>query len=172
MQGNIRSKKIYSQSVKETAQIAKIFLEYAARQHTKKNSALVIGLSGNLGAGKTAFTQLLARHLGIKEKVNSPTFVIMKKYPIPEQACLPAGRARYGARPIKNLPYKFLFHIDAYRLEHEKEILHVGWDEIIGNTEHIVVVEWPEHVRKVMPKGAHTISISIGKDNERVFKLK
>ncbi len=143
-----------SKNTRETAQIAKEFFDKILKNTKRGSGALVVGLSGNLGAGKTAFTQALAKHLGVKAKVNSPTFVIMKRY------------------PVKHKDYKNLYHFDAYRLGDEKELLHLTWDEIILNKENIVILEWPEQVSKAMPVHTHTISINIGKDNERIFELK
>ncbi len=74
--------------------------------------------------------------------MSSPTFVIMKKY------------------AVKNSKHKFLYHLDAYRLKNEKELLHLGWKEIISNPEHLVFIEWPENVEKAMPKKHHKIKIS------------
>ena len=58
----------------------KMFLEKILGEKRKKKVAIVVGLSGDLGAGKTTFVQAVAKHLGVKNKVNSPTFVIIKKY--------------------------------------------------------------------------------------------
>ena len=126
----------------------------------------MVGLSGNLGAGKTTFIQAVARHLGIKNKVSSPTFVIIKKYPI-------AGRARYGTGSLKKPgDYKFLFHLDAYRLKNEKELLHLGWGEIINNKKHLVFIEWPENVPKIIPSHARFVYISSDDKEYRYFKLR
>ena len=82
---------------KDTMEIAKMFLSKILLEG-RPRGARVVGLSGNLGAGKTAFVKAVAKHLSIKEVVNSPTFVIIKRYPIKKK----------GA-------HKFLFHLDAYR---------------------------------------------------------
>lgn len=154
-----------SKSIKETHKIAKIFLDKLLKNRKNGPGALVVGLSGDLGAGKTAFTKSVAKHLGIKNKIHSPTFVIIKKYPVAEQV-------HYGAGPIKKIPYKFFFHIDAYRLKTEKELLHLGWEKIIGNKEHLIFIEWPENVSKIIPSNARFIYISDGKkDSHRNFKL-
>ena len=108
-------------------------------QHPER--ALVVTLAGDLGTGKTTFTKFVARHLGIKYKLRSPTFVILKKY------------------PLKRKGYKYFYHLDAYRLKNEKELLHLGWEEIIGNKEHLVFIEWPENVSKVIPKDAKSVKI-------------
>jgi tRNA threonylcarbamoyladenosine biosynthesis protein TsaE len=142
-----------SKNTKETGEIAKAFLDKILRERTKRDEALVIVLSGDLGVGKTAFVQAVAKFLSVKNKVKSPTFVIMKKY------------------PLKNTKYKFLFHLDAYRLKNEKELLHLGWEEIIGNREHLVFIEWPENVSKVIPAKAKRVHISHTKKGHRNFKI-
>lgn len=142
-----------SRSRQETAKIAKIFFNAYIKNKRSKTRALVFGLFGDLGVGKTAFTQEIVKHLGIKNKVNSPTFVIIKKY-----------RVKIGS-------YKFLFHIDAYRLKNEKELLYLGWDKIIGKKEHIIFIEWPDNVRKIIPAHAKSIYISCTKSNNRRFEF-
>lgn len=145
-----------SKSPKETVEIARLFLGQLLKNAKNGKNALVVGLSGELGAGKTTFVQAVARHLGIKNKISSPTFVIMKKY------------------PLKNLKsFKFFFHLDAYRLKNERELIHLGWKEIIENEEHLVFIEWPENVEKAMPKTAKFISISQAeKEYDRMLYLR
>ncbi|MEK7190140.1 MAG: tRNA (adenosine(37)-N6)-threonylcarbamoyltransferase complex ATPase subunit type 1 TsaE [Patescibacteria group bacterium] len=142
-----------SKNPKETRAIAEIFLKKILQNKKTHSKALVVGLSGDLGAGKTNFTQAVAKYLGIKNKVRSPTFVIIKKY------------------PIKSKKYDFLFHIDAYRLKNEKELLYLGWEEIIGNNQHLVFIEWPENVAKIIPPEAKLIHISHTKTGHRNFKF-
>lgn len=141
-----------SRNMANTSKIAKAFLVKILK--TKSKKALVVGLSGGLGAGKTAFTQAIGKLLGIKKNINSPTFVIMKKY------------------ALKHGRHKYLFHLDAYRLKNEKELLYLGWREIIDNNEHLVFIEWPENIIKVMPKNSHFIDISHSKKGHRIFKMK
>ena len=143
-----------SKNIEETSKIAKMFLDKILNNKRKQKGALIVALSGDLGAGKTAFTQAVAKHLRIKGKVTSPTFVIMKKYAI-------------------NLEkYKFLFHFDAYRLKNEKELLYLKWEEIINNQEHIVFIEWPENVKKAIPADARFIYISHKENGHRNLELK
>lgn len=141
-----------SKNIKDTAKIAEDFISKILKKPQK--NALVVGLSGELGVGKTAFTQAVGKILGIKNKVSSPTFVIMKKY------------------TLKNNKYNFLFHLDAYRLKNEKELLHLGWEEIIMNKENIIFIEWPENVAKVIPKNSIFVSISHTKEGHRHFEIK
>lgn len=140
-----------SKNVKDTSKIAKNFLIKILKNKGKK--ALVVGLSGELGAGKTAFTKAVGKLLGVNKNINSPTFVIIKKY------------------LLKN-EYKYFFHLDAYRLKNEKELLHLGWQEIIDNNKHLVFIEWPENVIKIMPKNSYFIYISQTKEGHRILTLK
>lgn len=142
-----------SKNIKETNEISKIFLEKILKDKNVKNLATVVGLSGDLGAGKTSFTQSVAKYLGVKNKITSPTFVIIKKY------------------SLKNKKHKFLFHLDAYRLKDEKELLQLGWKEIISNKENLVFIEWPENVQKVIPKHTRFINISHKEKGHRILEL-
>lgn len=92
----------------------------------EKNGVIVF-LNGQLGSGKTAFVQELGYHLGVKGRMQSPTFVLMKKYDIDSEL----------------LPELYtIIHIDAYRLEpHHKESLSV--DEFINEPGTLVLIEWP-----------------------------
>jgi len=82
-----------SKSVEETIQIAKSFLDKILKNNKEQKGALIVALSGDLGAGKTAFTQAIGKHLGIKSKITSPTFVIIKKYTLPNPPF--AGRGEF-----------------------------------------------------------------------------
>lgn len=151
-----------SKNTKNTKEIAKRFL---TKLKPTNEMATIVGLYGELGTGKTTFTQFVAKELNIKRKVNSPTFVIMKKYEL-RTSPQPSPEKRRGGS------FKFLFHLDAYRLKNEKELLHLGWEEIIANPEHLVFVEWPENIIKAIPKKHHKISISHTLKGYRKFKIK
>ncbi|MFA6095087.1 MAG: tRNA (adenosine(37)-N6)-threonylcarbamoyltransferase complex ATPase subunit type 1 TsaE [Candidatus Paceibacterota bacterium] len=97
--------------------------------------AYVVGLQGELGAGKTAFTKGVARAFGLSDTVTSPTFVIEKIYSLPETV--------FGAVN----PFKKLIHIDAYRLDGGVEIEHLGWKEISEDPTNLILIEWPEQVK-------------------------
>lgn len=135
--------KIISQSLKETEKIAREFVE--KEFVAGKKGALVVGLYGDLGSGKTAFTQSVAKCLGVKETVTSPTFVIEKIY------------------KLKNKNFDHLIHIDAYRLKSGDELIHLGWEEIAKNPKNIIFIEWPERVAEILPndiKKIHFIFIA------------
>src|SRR3989344_2038444 len=148
-----------SKNTEQTQKIAKDFLKTLLGSPTTKSrkSACVVVLYGELGASKTFFTQCVAKELGIKNKVHSPTFLIIKRYPI--------GNA-YG------VGFRNFFHLDVYRLKNEKELLHLGWKEILKNPKNLVFIEWPENVKKVMPKKHHKIKISHTKEGYRKFGIK
>lgn len=99
----------------------------------------VITLSGDLGAGKTTFTQSLAKAIGVSEPVTSPTFTLMNQY---------AGCS------LK------LYHFDMYRIEDIDEILEVGLTEYFGNSDAICVIEWAENIQKLLPKNLIKIKIN------------
>lgn len=124
-----------SKSLEETDKIARDFLETLE----PKSQATIVALEGDLGAGKTAFAQAVGKVLGVVENMHSPTFVIEKIYAI----------------NFKN--FKRLIHIDAYRLEKEQELLHLGWEEIIKEPENLILVEWPENVVGIIPAEAKRI---------------
>ena len=103
---------------------------------TLLNLGDVVLLTGDLGAGKTTITKGIASGLNITEKVNSPTFNILKIY-------------LKGDKP--------LFHIDAYRLEDDKK--DIGLDEYIGEAG-ITVIEWPKFINHLLPEEALEINIT------------
>jgi tRNA threonylcarbamoyladenosine biosynthesis protein TsaE len=115
--------------------------------HTNSNneSATVLALSGDLGTGKTTFVQHLARHLGITEPVTSPTFVIMKRYPIPQ-----------GQR------FTTLVHIDAYRVEAPEELTILGLVGEISNPRNLICIEWAEKIPALLPSSATKLAFALG----------
>lgn len=126
--------KFITHSGKETQKIAE---KIAADILKKKSSkAEILCLSGNLGAGKTTFTQGFARALGIKERVLSPTFVLMKFYKL--------------SRKIKSK--KYFVHIDCYRLDSPKDLLHLGFNELLKDKDALILIEWADKVKKIIPK--------------------
>lgn len=136
-----KSMKYESHSLEETQKIASDFVGSLI----PKAEAVVVGLYGNLGAGKTAFTKCVASSLGINETVTSPTFVIEKIYPIRTNS-----RKRLTSNGASD--FSHLIHIDAYRLEKSEELLHLGWKEIITDPKNIILIEWPENVLDIMPE--------------------
>lgn len=106
-------------------------------------------LSGDLGAGKTCLTQGLASGLGIKRRVNSPTFNIMKIY------------------NIKNKDIKMLCHIDAYRLKSGFDLTNIGFDDYL-HKDVVIVIEWAELVKDIWPKERIRIEIKNIKEGRQI----
>lgn len=123
-----------TKNVSETRKIAKLLAQ--------EINGGVIGLTGELGAGKTTFIQAFAKGLGIKDKLTSPTFVLMKKY----------GN---------------LYHIDCYRISSYKDILALDFKEIISNPKNIIVIEWAEKIKKILPKNTIWLKFKVVSNNER-----
>lgn len=105
-------------------------------------TAVLIALQGELGAGKTTFVQALGKELGVTEVMQSPTYVLMKKYSV--------SHPRFAT----------LMHIDAYRLEKPEEFAALRPREIFADPHALVVVEWPERVAGVLPKPDLTMHFS------------
>jgi len=141
-----------SKSIKETENFAKDFL---AKIKPSKDKAVVLALRGDLGSGKTTFTQFLAKELGITNYVTSPTFVIEKKYLCAD------GKV-----------FEQLIHIDCYRLNSPEEMLRLDWEEIINNPENLIVVEWPERIETILPKESIKIEFEFVGENERRISTK
>ena len=138
------NKKIITKSFEETRQVG---FEFAK---TLKGGE-VLTLHGDLGAGKTTFMQGLARGLGITRNILSPTFIIMRSYDI-------AHAGNTG---------KKLYHVDLYRIESEKDIDAIGLPELMGDTEAIVAIEWPEKIENVLPKKKREIFLEYIDENKR-----
>ena len=90
----------------------------------------IVAIKGRLGAGKTTFVQALARLLGIKKDIQSPTFALMRSYPIHKRGEL-----------------KRLLHVDAYRIEDERDLLPLDLDHELSDGQTALVLEWPEKIK-------------------------
>lgn len=139
-------------STQETQKLAGVILAGLAKKSPKDN-ALVLALQGDLGSGKTTFTQGIAKSLGIRSRVVSPTFIIMRNY------------------KLLTTNYKLLYHFDCYRLNKPEEILELGWQEIIANPKNIVVIEWPEKIKKFLPKQTHLLRFKFISETQRKITL-
>ncbi len=125
--------------IKKTAEDTQV---WAAKLADYLQAGSLITLSGQLGAGKTTFTQGLAKGLGVKKNVTSPTITLLKIY----QGRLP------------------LYHIDAYRLEGLNQDL--GFEEYIDG-DGICVIEWSNFISQLLPENCLNIDFSILEDDSR-----
>ena len=158
-------RKYITKSSQQTKKMGERIAKEVLQASDTCKSAVVLGLQGELGAGKTTFLQGFARGLGIKEKVLSPTFILMKKFQIPIYA-IPENRRS------SILWYRYFYHIDCYRIKNVKEILDLGFNEIIYNSENIVAIEWPEKIKKILPKDTVLIQFKHNKENSRTLTFK
>ena len=115
----------------------------------------VFALSGDLGTGKTTFLQGLARGLGVKTPVNSPTFNILKLY-----------QTKTGS------PVKEFCHIDSYRLLSGKDLDNLGIKEFLDSKNTVTAIEWAEKVVSILPKKVITILIKHLSEDLREIKIK
>lgn len=121
--------------------------------------ALVIGLVGDLGSGKTVFTKGFAKGLGIKENIVSPTFVLEKVYELARTglAQLVQGRSLH----------RHFIHIDAYRIEKSKELIDLGFKNLIRDPKNIILIEWADRISKILPKDCIKIYFEHAGRNKR-----
>ena len=133
--------KVIVQNLEQTKQLA---IEFA---DSLKVGDVVL-LSGDLGAGKTTFTQFVFKHLGVEGVVNSPTFAVLKTY---------------NAKGVT------LNHFDAYRIN-TAEAIECGFDEVISNRDCITFIEWSENIKELLPQNTIRINITL-QGESRVFDI-
>ena len=121
-----------SNSVSETQHIAGVLAK-------KINIGSIISLTGNLGTGKTTFTQGFAKALSIEEHVGSPTFKLVSEY---------------DGKPHR------LYHIDAYRLNGANDFLNIGGEEFLISKDGVTLIEWADIISSVLPKDTIKIKFS------------
>ena len=117
--------------------------DIGARLAEQLEPGAVVAFTGDLGAGKTAFTRGLARGLGIPDRITSPTFTIVNEYE--------------GAIP--------LFHFDMYRLNSSEDLFDIGWEDYLSRGG-VCAVEWSEQVADALPEDAVTVTLSRHPDHD------
>ena len=139
-----------SKSLSETYNLAEEFVR------TLKSSgagATIVALMGDLGSGKTAFVQGVARALGVRGDITSPTFVLEKIY------------------KLEGKLFTHLVHIDAYRLSGGDELAALGWDNLIADKGNLIVLEWPEIVEGAVPASAQKIVCECIDETTRAYTI-
>lgn len=139
---------IITKSAQETQKLGEK-IGFDLKEGNLKNR--IFCLYGDLGSGKTTFIQGLAKGLGIKKRITSPTFVFIRKYSLEKNK--------------GNLTS--LFHIDLYRIENIKETQGLGLEEMIKDKQALVVIEWPEKVKEILPTEKQEICFSYDSENQR-----
>jgi len=111
----------------------------------------IVCLFGDLGTGKTVFVQGLAKGLGIKKRILSPSFVLQREY-------------QFGKGG------KF-YHIDLYRIEDSQEARGLGLEEVFCNKNNVVAIEWAEKIKNFLPKKRINVFITIVNEKERRIRI-
>ena len=154
-------KKYFTTTPSQTKKLGEILAKKILKNSLFK-TALIIGLEGDLGGGKTTFLQGFARGLRVKEKVLSPTFVLIKKF-------LLLKKTQKGGSGAK---FQTFYHIDCYRIQKAKELLALEFKKIISNPQNIVAIEWADRVRQVLPKDIITLKFKfVDKKTRRIVIL-
>ncbi|MBI4812320.1 tRNA (adenosine(37)-N6)-threonylcarbamoyltransferase complex ATPase subunit type 1 TsaE [Candidatus Falkowbacteria bacterium] len=150
--------KLITTSSKQTFNLAKKFSK-------KLKGGEIIGLIGELGAGKTVFVKGLAAGLGIKKNITSPTFMLMKIYSVKYRIPMKSGLFQ-GVNKIKNL-----IHVDAYRLRSAKDLTAIGVKEYFNRPDTIMVIEWANRIKKILPKKTIFVNIKNLENSKRLIKI-
>jgi tRNA threonylcarbamoyladenosine biosynthesis protein TsaE len=128
----------------------------------------IVCLSGEIGAGKTTFTQGLLEGLGVKGPYTSPTFVIMKKYCVTRNVKRETKKKELHASRFTLCD---VYHFDAYRVG-VPDILNLGWEEIVADKNKVVIIEWAERIMEIVPEYSLWINFKWMTENKRqvIFK--
>jgi len=110
--------------------------------------AVVVSLKGELGSGKTTFVQGMAMGLGIKNRILSPTFVLMKKYKIPDAK-------------------KQFYHIDCYRIKKAQDLVALNLEKLLLDSQNIIAIEWAERIEEILPKNTIILKFKFINEKQR-----
>lgn len=138
-------KEYLSQSIAQTHKIAADLAE-----KTKGNA--VFCLYGNLGSGKTTFTQGFAKALGVRNNIPSPTFVLIRQYQLNDE--------------------RILYHVDLYRLGDKDDVKGLGLSEIMKEKKTIIVIEWAEKAKNLLPEKRIDIFFEYLDDTTRKIRVR
>ncbi len=139
-----------SYSSEGTKKLAESFARKILKRGPRRRNAIVLALSGELGSGKTTFVQGFLRGLGVRRGGASPTFILMR---------------RHGLHRGK---FKNIYHVDAYRIKKPDEFLSLDPKETLADQRNIVLIEWAENIKKILPKSAIWLCFShTNKENAR-----
>ena len=133
--------RVQTKNEAETQKFARLLAEeiLALSKISKSKGAIVLGIEGELGAGKTTFAKGFARGLNIKEEMKSPTFILMRVF-------------RLSPSKKYRSPTSVFLHLDAYRTDNPKEFIALGFKKLLSDPKNILLVEWSDKIKKLMPK--------------------
>lgn len=138
-------KNVITQTISATHALAQDFVD--SLEHGKQR---IVGLTGDLGSGKTTFTQGILAACGAQGPYTSPTFTIMKEYDVD----------MYGIKKV--------YHIDAYRIA-SNDMIELGWKDLISDPAALVIIEWPENIKDILPNDMILIRCRWVGDEEREY---
>jgi len=148
--------RIVSKSEIKTRAIGKRVAQKLIKRTETKN-ATVVCLRGNLGSGKTIFAQGFGRGLGITGRIQSPTFVLMRRYRI---------------KPRAKKTFAFFYHLDLYRIHNSKEIKYLDLKDIFNDASAVILIEWAEKISRSLPSQAVNINFEhVRKSSARIITI-
>jgi tRNA threonylcarbamoyladenosine biosynthesis protein TsaE len=145
-------------SPSQTQRLGHFLAREILERQTGRGKASVLGLVGELGGGKTTLLQGFAKNLGVKERVSSPTFLILRRF-------------RIRKSKLANLILNF-YHVDCYRIQKPREILALGFKKIISNPQNIIAIEWADKIRDILPKNIAWIKFKFIDKNKRKIEIR
>ncbi|TRZ81442.1 tRNA (adenosine(37)-N6)-threonylcarbamoyltransferase complex ATPase subunit type 1 TsaE [bacterium] len=142
----------------ETRELAKKLVQIFVQSEKNRKNALVVSLEGELGTGKTTFTQGLAKALGVESWIKSPTFILMREHIIQN-------------KKLKNNNLSRLYHVDCYRLTKPEALIEIGLKDILKDPQNIVLIEWGEKIAKFLPQNTIRIKFKHLSHDQREIKI-
>lgn len=122
------------------------------KEKSRGNQATIFALYGELGSGKTIFVRGLAHGLGLPHRILSPTFIVVREY------------------PLQHKTFRMFYHLDLYRMENEADLETLGLAEIFQNPAHLVAIEWAQRLGKLLPQVRMDIRFEqINADQRRII---
>lgn len=163
---------ILSTSTAETAELAQTLAK-------KVKPGMVLALFGDLGSGKTTFTSFLVKALGFDSRVQSPTFVIHREYkrsikanptiqsshPVIEDTAVIANNNVLASEAKQSI--SVIHHVDLYRLTSKEEVSDIGLPETLSESHSLVLIEWPELAREILPPSVVKLYFTTIDENTR-----
>jgi tRNA threonylcarbamoyladenosine biosynthesis protein TsaE len=140
----------HTKNAKETQDVGYSFADYV-KDHRESQSATIVTLQGELGAGKTTFLQGFAKGLGLEGRLVSPTFIIVREYTLPSD--------------------ELFYHIDLYRISDTTELPALGLEELLSNKNVIVAIEWPEKLGKEITQSHYQLKFTSISTDEREMTI-
>lgn len=146
-------RQVVTQSPNETAKLGKELGNYLKNQGKGKTAQRIICLYGALGSGKTTFVQGLAHSLGIKTRLLSSTFIIVRRYSI--------GRK-----------FVWFYHLDLFRIKGSQALVSLGLAEIFAEPKSLIIIEWADRLGEFLPEKRIEIHFESLRDGRHVLKFK